>query len=93
MALVDILLGLNSSLLLLVLWMAREYWRWHKVQHGQIMAALENLGEVYATKASVKDSLDRVHKRIDGVEEGHKSHEARIVQIETRLSISSKRGR
>lgn len=91
MAFVDVLLGLNSAFLLLILWMAREYWRWHKVQHGQIMAALENLSEIYATKTAVKDSLDRVHKRIDGVEECHKAHESRIVQIETRLSILGKR--
>lgn len=89
MAIVDMLLGLNSGLLILVLWMAREYWRWHKVQHGQIMNALENLGEIYATKTS----LERVHKRLDGIEEGHKSHEARIVQIETRLSISASKRR
>lgn len=87
MAFVDALLALNSGLLLLLLWAAREYWKAHKEQHHQIMTSLDNLSEIYATKSSI----ERVHKRLDGVEESHKQHEARIVQIETRLNINSRK--
>lgn len=85
MVLMDVLMGFNSLLLMLVLWVVREYWRAHKEQHGQIMDSLGRLGEVYATKSS----LERAHKRLDGLEREHSGHEARLTRLETSIGMGA----
>ncbi len=81
----ELLLGLNSLLMLFGLFCAREWWKGHKTQHEQLAQAIEKLAEIYASKAAVF----RAHKRLDALEESHADHAERIVRIETELQLTT----
>ena len=80
----EILLGLNSLLMLFGLFCFREWWNGHKTQHEQLARAIEKLAEIYASKAAVF----RAHKRLDVLEESSADHAERIVRLETELKLT-----
>ncbi|WP_165071050.1 hypothetical protein [Desulfovibrio sp. ZJ200] len=80
----EILLGINSLLMLFGLFCAREWWKGHKTQHEQLAKAIEKLAEIYASKAAVF----RAHKRLDALEESSADHAERIVRLETELELT-----
>ncbi len=86
----EILLSVNSLLLLYFLWSLREYWKGHKKQHEQMTAdnkaladSINKLTEVYASKSA----MFRAHKRIDALENVRIVHDKRLVRIETQLGL------
>lgn len=80
----EILLGLNSLLMLFALFCAREWWKGHKAQHEQLALAIKKLAEIYASKAAVF----RAHKRLDALEKSHADHAERIARMETELELT-----
>lgn len=79
----EILVGINSLLLAILGWLAREWWRSHREQHRELAEVIAHLKEVYASRGSV----ERAHQRLDGVEASMVEYHVRLTHIETRLAL------
>lgn len=81
----DILSGMNTVVLLLLAWFAREWWRDHKTQHRELAEALDHLKNGVPSKHAV----ERAHARIDEIEARTIDHDLRLTSIESHMGINA----
>lgn len=86
----DLLLATNTLLVGYFFWTLRAFFRAHEKQHAriaednrQLVEAIRDLADVYASKAS----LARAHHRIDEVSAGQEALGERINAHEVRLTV------